>query len=210
MKKRAVKLGAVPRALEQRLRKLNSPEKIQDFVSAMPWNFEQDGDTCRGVLETLRKNEAHCIEAAMVAALALLLAGRKPLLMDLAATDDDFDHVVALFKENGKWGAISKSNHGYLRYRDPIYRTLRELALSYFHEYFDKTGKKSLLSYSRPLDISKMGDGWITKDNAWEIPEKLIETPHASLVTKKESRALRPLDAFEQKAFSLREHAPRK
>lgn len=183
------------------LKKLNSPHNIQDFVSMLQWNFEPDGDTCRSVVSVLENGSAHCIEGAMVAALACWMHGEPPLLMDLAAADYDDDHVVALFKRNGKWGAISKSNHTYLRYRDPVYRTLRELVMSYFPDYFNREGKKSLCSYSRPLDLRTMGTDWITGADAWNVAEKLCVIRHYPLVSERELRALRPLDVYEQTIF---------
>src|SRR3989338_1352163 len=118
------------------LRKLNTPRKIQDFLNKVPINFEEEGETCHSPRTLLKKNKAHCVEGAMFAALALKLQGHKPLILDLATTKEDYDHVVAIFRENGCWGAISKTNHAVLRYREPVYRTIRELVMSYFHEYF--------------------------------------------------------------------------
>src|ERR1043166_4610055 len=119
------------------LQRLRTPEKIQDFLNALPANFEPHGDTCLSVREVLKRRRAHCIEGAFLAACALWINGEPPLLLDLKATRD-YDHVVALFRRGGCWGAISKTNHLPLRYRDPVYRTLRELAMSYFHEYANK------------------------------------------------------------------------
>ena len=135
---------------------LDTPGKIQDFIAKIPHNFESDGDTCMSVRMVLKKRRAHCIEAALVAALALWMHGEPPLLMDLSASDRDFDHVVALFRKNGLWGAMSKSNHAVLGYRDPVYRTLRELALSYVHEYYNAKGEKTLRSYSRPYSLAHL------------------------------------------------------
>jgi hypothetical protein len=115
------------------LKKLNSPQKIQDYLDTLPINFEEDGETYMSVSRSLRAKKVHCLEAALLAACTLWIQGAKPLLMDFK-TDNDEDHVVAIFKVRNHWGAISKTNHAVLRYRDPIYRTLRELALSYFHE----------------------------------------------------------------------------
>src|SRR5438105_12776125 len=109
------------------LRALKSPEQIQEFVIGLHANFEFEGDTRRSVRGVLQHRQAHCIEAAFTAACALWLQGRPPLLMDLTAKGDS-DHVIALFKQDGCWGAISKSNHVWLRWRDPVYRSLRELA----------------------------------------------------------------------------------
>src|SRR5262245_21044002 len=119
------------------LAKLSSPEAIQDFISSIPNNFDKGADTCRSVAGVLKHRRAHCFEAAYVAAAALWMAGYKPLLMDMQAKGDD-DHVIAIFKVRGHWGAISKSNHVWLRWRDPVYKNLRELAMSYFHEYTNK------------------------------------------------------------------------
>ena len=105
--------------------------------------------------EVLRAGKAHCMEGALLAAAILEFHGHKPLLLDLRSTSEDLDHVVALFKQNGYWGAISKTNHVVLRYREPIYGSVRELAMSYFHEYFLDNGKKTLREYSVPVDLGK-------------------------------------------------------
>ena len=120
------------------LKSLNTPRKIQDFLNKIPINFEEDGkDTCFSPRRVLRENKAHCIEGAMLAATALRLNGEKPLVVDLTSTPKDFDHVVCVFNQNGRWGAISKTNHAVLRYREPGYKDIRELVMSFFHEYFD-------------------------------------------------------------------------
>ncbi len=148
------------------MKKLDTPEKIQDFLDAFPSNLSRYSDSCSSPRMALRKGRAHCIEGAFIAATALWLHGRRPLLLDLKAKSPDFDHVIVPFKHNGYWGAISKSNHPVLRYRDPIYRTLRELALSYFHEYvLTSTGEKTLRSYSRPFSLKRFGIDWITSEN---------------------------------------------
>ena len=116
------------------LARLSTPAKIQGFLDALPANLEIGGQTCLPVREVLRQRRAHCIEGAMLAACALWVHGEPPLLMDLQA-ERDYDHVVALFRRGGCWGAISKTNPPLLRWRDPVYRTLRELAMSYLHEY---------------------------------------------------------------------------
>ena len=119
------------------LRRLRTPEKIQLFLYGLKQNFERDGETCHSVRVVLRDRRAHCIEGALLAACALWIHGEPPLLLDLQAVRD-FDHVVALFRRNGRWGAISKTNGIGLRWRDPVYRSLRELAMSYLHEYYNK------------------------------------------------------------------------
>ncbi|HTW96918.1 MAG TPA: hypothetical protein VMD74_04655, partial [Candidatus Methylomirabilis sp.] len=143
------------------LKKLNTPVKIQDFLDSLPRNCEKNGDTVLSPRRVLREKKMHCIEGALLAATALWLHGRSPLVMDFQATDDDDDHVIALYKINGYWGAISKTNHVGLRWRDPVYRTPRELALSYFHEYLhERTHRKTLLSYSDPINLKKFGIKW--------------------------------------------------
>ena len=108
------------------LKKLNTPKKIQDFLDKIPINFEEDGkDTCMSPRVVLRKGKAHCIEGAIFAALCLKLNGEKPLLVDLTATPKDFDDVICVFQRNGFWGSISKTNHAVLRYREPIYKSIR-------------------------------------------------------------------------------------
>src|SRR3989344_5895747 len=120
------------------LRRLRTPQKIQDFLNTLPANFELRGETYRSPRGVLRDRTAHCFEGALLAAAAFLVNGEPLLLLDLktAADVQDTDHVVALFRRRGRWGSVSKTNHAVLRYREPVYRTVRELALSYFHEYF--------------------------------------------------------------------------
>src|SRR3990167_3503815 len=168
------------------LRRLDSPRKIQDFLEKLPSNHEPNGDTCRSPRAVLRTKTAHCIEGAMLAALALRLKGHRPLLVDLTAAPFDQDHVIAVFRQHGHWGAISKTNHSVLRYREPVYETIRELVLSYFHEYTDDEGKKTLRSYSRPVDLSRFDlQDWMTSDDdVWFIPEHLADVPHLPIVSR--------------------------
>jgi hypothetical protein len=200
----------------KKLRKLDSPRKIQDFVTRLKINFEPRGDTCKSPRVVLRTRKAHCIEAAMLAALALRLQGHKPLLVDLTAHERDFDHVIAVFKKNGHWGAISKSNHIVLRYRDPIYKSLRELIMSYFNEYFLPTGKKSLKSYSVPVNLSKFDrKGWtISENDVWDIPDALVKAKHHKVLSRSQASMLRKVDMLELDASDIvqfrKERIPRK
>ena len=194
------------------LRRLSTPEKIQDFLNALPANFEIGGETCMSVREVLRRRRAHCIEGAMLAACALWVHGEPPLLLDLRAARD-YDHVVALFRRGGCWGAISKTNPSVLRWRDPVYRSLRELAMSYLHEYANERGQKTLRSYAGPFDLRRFEPKlWVTNGrNCWDVAETLDEMRHTPLVTKRQSRMLRLRDAMERKAGALLEHRrPRK
>ena len=188
------------------LARLSTPEKIQDFVSALVINREKDGDTCLSVAETLKAGHAHCIEGAFVAACALWMAGSPPLLMDMQAKGDD-DHVIALFHAHGCWGAISKSNHVWLRWRDPVYASLRELAMSYFHEYANNS-KKTLRTYSAPFDLRRCSPaGWVTrKESCWDIAGALDAGRHYDLLTPRQTRALKTRDTLEMQADRLVEY----
>lgn len=188
------------------LKRFDTPQKIQSFLNRLPFNFEKHGQTHRSVAEALKRKKAHCFEGALIAAAALQLQGRPPLLLDLKTVRPDFDHVVALFKEGKYWGAISKTNHNVLRYRDPIYRDVRELAMSYFNEYFLADGTKTLRKYSKPFDLSKYGTVWIdSKENLVWLAHKLDKSPHANILTPKQVRNLRPADRIEVNASGLTE-----
>ena len=193
---------------EKILRRLDTPKKVQDFLNRLEINFEPDGDTCRSPRVVLRTGKAHCIEGAMLAALALRFQGRKPLVVDLTATKGDFDHVMAVFKERGKWGAITKTNHAVLRYREPVYRDIRELVMSCFHEYFDDGGRKTLRSFSLPVDLSKFDKkGWMTsEEDVWVVNDYLAEVKHCSILDRKQIRNLRKADQLEIEAGKLVEY----
>ncbi len=198
----ALKLG-LSRPHAATLARLSTPERAQDFIAALPTNFEPEGDTCFSVAETLRRRRAHCIEAAVVAACALWIHGARPLLMDFQASGDD-DHVVALFRRGGCWGAISKSNHVWLRWRDPVYRTPRELAMSYFHEYVNRD-RKTLRRASRPYDLRRHDPAeWVSaSEHCFEVADALDRSPHFALVTQAQARRLKRRDGLERKAGRL-------
>ena len=188
-------------------RKLDTPAKIQDFVNDLPTNFEEGGDTCSSPRVTLARGTAHCLEGAYLAAAILWSHKAEPLLLDLKSDKSDYDHVVALFKEEGNWGAISKTNHAVLRYREPVYKTVRELALSYFHEYFTDDGKKTLKSFSRPFNLKKFGEAWITEEgDLWDIGGLLDDSPHTEILSKKTAKHLRKADDIEIKAGEIVEY----
>ncbi len=191
------------------LKRLSTPHKIQDFLDKLPINYEKGGDTCRSPRVALREGKLHCIEGAFIAAVALWLQGERPLLLDLKTLniDIDSDHVVALYKKNGYWGAISKTNRAVLRFRDPIYKTVRELAFSYFHEYFlPSTGQKTLRSYSRPFSLKRFGTNWITSEEClWDIAEALDNSQHFPIIPKGNEKHLRNASAIERKAGSITE-----
>ncbi len=187
-------------------KELNSPVKIQDFLDKIPLNFEKGEDTNYSPLTVLKKNKAHCMEGAMLAAAIFWYHGEKPLIMDLQTTDDDTDHVVAVFKRKGRWGAISKTNHAVLRYREPVYKNLRELTMSYFHEYFLNNGKKTLRSYSEPVDLSIYGEKWLTsKDHLWKFVGVLNRQKHFNLLENNNPKFLRKADKIEIESGKLTE-----
>ena len=186
------------------LRRLDSPKKIQAFLYGLGQNFEPDGDTCRSVREVLRTRRAHCIEGAMLAACALWVHGERPLLLDLRA-HRDYDHVVALFRRHGRWGAISKTNGAFLRWRDPVYRTLRELAMSYFHEYCNRGHFKTLREFSVPYDLRRVDPAvWVTNGkHAWDVAEALDALRHFKLFGKRELKEIVRRDPFERRVGGM-------
>lgn len=165
------------------LRTMRDPDKIQGFLDSIDYNPVYE---CRSPRWVIKKRSAHCFEGALFAAAALQFSGHKPLIVDLKAYNDD-DHVIAIFKENGYWGAVAKSNFTSLRFREPVYRSLRELVMSYFDFYFNLNRDKSLRSYSRPLDLTIYDHRhWITTDEDLEyIGDKLEKIHHYPVVTKK-------------------------
>lgn len=179
-------------------KKLRTPESVQSFLNKIPINFELNGETYRSPLQTLRYKRAHCMEGALLAAAVFWYHGQKPLLLDLRTTEDDSDHVVALFRRGSLWGAVSKTNHPVLRYRDPVYRTVRELAMSYFHEYFKNSGKKTLREYSAPVSLLRYDADWVVRRaHARDIVDDLDNSRHFSVMPKTTERRLRPADKIE-------------
>lgn len=189
------------------LKKLNTPRKIQKFINEIPINFEEKEETCLSPRMVLKKNKAHCIEGAILAALALRIHGYPPLIVDLAANKHDEDHVITVFKQDGCWGAISKTNHDILRYRDPVYKTVRELVMSFFHEYFDKQGRKNLRAYSMPINLARFDQrGWMTsEEEVWCIPEYLVDAPHIQILSRSQISLLKKPDPIEMESWDREE-----
>lgn len=193
------------------MQKLNTPAKVQDFLNGLKFNFEGDGgQTLKSPVRILREKNAHCLEGALLGAYILSLHGHKPLLLHLKTTKGDFDHVVALFKEGGLWGALSKTNHGVLRYREPVYKSIRELVMSYFHEYFLDNGRKTLRRYSRPLDLNVFEKGWeLDEEDLWGIDEELDKIKHYDIAPKKVFKKLRLADKIEREMGKIVESKPK-
>lgn len=189
------------------LQRLDTPRKVQDFLFKLDQNFEVGGETCRTVREVLRTRNAHCIEGAMLAACALWVHGEPPLLLDMRAVRD-FDHVVALYKRQHRWGALSKTNGIGLRSRDPVYRSLRELAMSYFHEYCNQRDHKTLREYSLPYDLRRVDPKiWVSGEkHAWFVSEELDRLRHFKLVGGRHLRQVTRRDPFERRAAALSQY----
>ena len=164
-------------------RRLKSPEKIQRFLDDLAYNKEHDGETCSSPRRVLRDRTAHCMEGALFAAAALRMLGHPPLLLDFEAVRDD-DHVLAIFQLRGHWGALAKSNYSGLRYREPVYRTLRELSMSYFEHYYNLKREKTLRNYSRPVNLRRFDSiHWMTaEEDVWTVPEYLLTIRHTPLL----------------------------
>lgn len=145
------------------------------------------------------------MEGALFAACAFVLQGRRPLLLDLTSARGDDDHVVALFEHKDRWGAVSMTNHAVLRYREPVYRSVGELAMSYFHEYFLNDGRKTLRSYSHPVDLSRFSrQSWMTdEEDLWYIVDALNDAPHVDILASGQANALRRADQIEIEAGKL-------
>lgn len=190
---------------EEFLRKLSTPSKIQEYLDSIPFNHEEDGETCMSPRRVMREQKAHCIEGAMLACVALLLAGERPLILNLKVDKRDDDHVVVLFKRSGHWGAISKTNHSVLRFRDPVYRTVRELAMTYFHEYFlVANGEKTMKGYSRPISMNRFGTKWVTtEEDLWQIAEYIYDSPWTPAIPQENRRHIRNATELEMKAADI-------
>jgi hypothetical protein len=172
------------------LARLRSPQRIQSFLNRVSVNHEVGGETTLSVQQVLLQRRAHCIEAAFVAACALWVQGKRPLLMYLDCDPCDCPHVVALFKSNGCWGAISKSRGEGLSYRDPVYRSLRELAMSWFHEYLDDRGRRTLREYSVAFDMRRLAPSlWVTSTEPCdEAQERLARLRRYPLISRRQEK----------------------
>jgi hypothetical protein len=176
-------------------RRLNTPSKIQRFLDAIPYNTEDEGETFRSPRRVLRDRTANCIEGAVLAAAALRVQREPPLIMDLTAVRDE-DHVIAVYRHRGLWGAIASSKFTGLRYREPVYRSLRELAMSYFEQYFNLGGERTLRGYGRPLNLTRFDRlQWMTSEiDLWPVADHLEQIPHVRLIPAAVSRRLTRLD----------------
>ncbi len=175
---------------EKTLGGLINPGKIQAYLSALPYNT---GGKCNSPLYVLESGKAHCFEGALFAASCLKRIGYPPLIVDLRAVNDD-DHVLAVYREGGLWGALSKSNFTTLQYREPVYRSLRELAMSYFDFYFNVLGEKTLRQYSKPMNLDRF-QGWEESgEDLNYIGAILDRTRHFDLISPSKAEKLEKTD----------------
>lgn len=180
------------RAELRRLRALKTPAGVQRSLDELPYNLSY---TARSPRKVLHDETASCLEGGIFAAAALRVLGFTPLIFDLEA-ERDTDHVLAIFKVSGHWGAVAKSNFTGCRYREPVYRTLRELAMSYFNVYFNLRFERTLRRYSRPVNLARFDHRhWMTTEKpVWFIAEYLCEIPHVRLLTPKMEKNLTRVD----------------
>jgi len=176
----------------RKFRALKTPAGVQGFLDGLLYNLSY---TARSPKRVLHDCTASCLEGGIFAAAALRVLGFSPLIFDLEA-EQDTDHVVAIFKRRGHWGAVAKSNFAGCRYREPVYRSLRELAMSYFNIYFNLRFERTLRRYSRPVNLARFDRfNWMTTEKpVWFIAEHLCEIPHISLLTPSMKRNLTRLD----------------
>jgi len=188
--------------------RLDTPQKIQAFIEKLPPNFELKGETYMSPRRALQARTVHCAEGAVFAAAVLAYHGHPAWLMDIRALPSDQDHIVTLFKERSLWGAISKTNHAVLRWRDPIYRSPRELAMSYAHEYNLDFGKKSMLAYSKPFSLMRYAPKrWVTAEDDLDwMMDALDQSPHEPVAPPHALKRRRRSTRVELKSQDLTEH----
>jgi len=172
--------------------RLSSPITIQRYLNRLTYDPDYGARSPRWII---KERKAHCFEGAIFAAAALRQLGHRPRLVDIHSWNDD-DHIIAVFKERGHWGAVAKSNFTVIRFREPVYRTLRELVMSYFDVYFNPIGQKTMRSYSLPLDLTQFDKRrWMTTDEDLEyIGDKLNIRTHIPVLTRSMIRRLNLAD----------------
>jgi hypothetical protein len=188
------------------LSKLDTPRKIQDFVDRLEYNLEEKGETYNSPRVVMRLSEADCFEAAIFAAAALRFHGYPPLLIDLLSSKDDSDHVLAVFKQKGRWGAIGKSKYTFFTFREPVYKTIRELAMTYFDLYFNYWGKKTMRGFlKQPLNLAMFDKRqWMTTEKRISyIATQLDMIPHEKILKRGMAVGLRKIIPIDKEAGEL-------
>lgn len=198
-------MGA-PEGFNQReiriLGQLNTPTEIQAYLDRLPYSPEERYRSPRSVM---RDRMAHCFDGAIFAAAALRRIGYPPLILDMLPNDRDDDHLLAPFRRNGCWGAVAKSNYVGIRFREPVYRTIRELVMSYFEQFFNVLGEKTLRGYTRPLHLSSFDRlHWMVQDEPLElIARRLDRLPRFRVMTPRMASSLSKVDRRSYKAGML-------
>ncbi len=191
------------------LRRLSTPDKVQRYLDDLTYNLEKGGDTVRSPRRVIRDRTAHCAEGAFFAAAAFRVNGRPPLIVDLEADNDD-DHVLAVYRERGLWGSVATSKFSGLRFRAPVYRTIRELVMSYFEDYFNWDGDRTLRAYSRPLSLARFDRiNWMTaEEDLWPVVEWLSVAHHTPLVGRPVANRLPRVDrrSYQAGVFGAPKH----
>jgi hypothetical protein len=188
------------------LSKLDTPKKIQDFLDGLEYNLEEKGETYYSPRLVLKNKTANCFEAAIFAAAALRFHGYPPLVIDLTSSADDTDHVLAVFKKNRRWGAIGKSKYTFFAFHEPVYKTIRELSMSFFELYFNYWGKKTMRGFSRqPLDLKRFdARGWMTTEKRIAfIAAYLDRIPHEKIMRRGMAVTLRKVTPLDREAGEL-------
>jgi len=194
--------GMLTRSEQRIVATLTSPAKIQEFLDQTSYSTE---DIYRCPLRVLREYRAHCFDGAVFAAAALRRLGFLPLVLELVPNKRDDDHLIALYKRDGLWGAVAKSNFVGLRFREPVFRNLRELVLSYFEQFYNVAGEKTLRAYTLPLDLTRFDAlGWTLHDGPMDrIAEALDKKRRISIITDEAVRQLSFADERSRKAGLL-------
>src|SRR5437762_13842647 len=189
----AAACGLTPRE-RRRLAALWPPARLQRFLDDL--DYDVAGRACRSPRRVLREGRVQCLDSAIFGAAALRIHGQPPLVLDLEADYDD-DHVIAVYRSHGAWGAVGRSNFSGLRFREPVFRTVRDLALSYVESYFNLRREKTLRRYSRPVSLARFdARRWMTaQDDLWYVAEHLVTVRHYRLLPAAQERALAAVDA---------------
>jgi hypothetical protein len=185
-----------------RLGRITTPAQVQTFLDSIPYSAEA---RYRSPLTAIRDRKAHCFDGAVLAAALLQRIGHPPLVLNMFPNERDDEHLIAPFQRHGAWGAVAQSNMVGLRYREPIHRTLRELMISYFEQYFNVVSEKTLRTYTRPITLAQFDrQDWTTDDRTMDlIADRLEELSRIPLLTRQMIAGLAEVDRLAFRAGML-------